>query len=485
MRRSISRNVIRAIHLAILCALASGFGGIGHGAASALNSFAGDVLLSAISTSFAAEEPRLRQLEKSSRFKLHSHVAESEAGNLYRSAGESAGASGRNLWQSIRANFALQDLESQIVDNYERRYASQPQLLTRIFERAKFYLPYIYAETAARGMPSEIALLPFVESSFDPYAYSLANAVGLWQFIPSTGRKYGLEKDSWVEGRRDVVASTQAALDYLAELNEMFGGDWFLTLAAYNGGESRLRKAIRHNLSKRLPTDYQSLPLKKETRFYVPKLIAIKNIVADPAKHGVELEAIPNESYFTAVTFDFQVDLVSLAAHTNLSARDLSRLNPGYTRRSTPPGGPHRVLVPRDDAELLLASVNSLDPSALRPRKLEYTIKQGDVLSRIARMYDISVSALAAANSIKSVHRINVGDTILIPVATTGNYATAIRAGSAAGIGKYQHRVRKGETLWSIANKYNVRLTQLYRWNNMTTRSRPIRPNQVIYLYDE
>lgn len=398
-----------------------------------------------------------------------------------------------DVWERIRARMALPELDSPYVAQYERWYADRPEYVQRMVERASLYLFHIVEEVEKRGMPGEIALLPAIESAYKPQAYSRAHAAGLWQFIPSTGRLYGLKQNWWYDGRRDVIAATDAALDYLETLYAEFG-DWHLALAAYNAGENRIRRSLAHNKRHGKPLDYQSLHLKRETRRYVPKLIAVANIVRDPQAYGLTLAPVPNEPYFTVVDAREQTDLGIVAELTRTSIDDLYALNPGYRRWATVPGGPHRLLVPVHLGDTLTTALAEL-PAEKRMQWRRYVVQRGDTLGQIARHYGTTVAAIQSTNRLRG-NLIRVGDDLLIPVtsrtapaartvASRGTVvAAAARSQGAAGATPVVHRVRRGDTLWSIARRYNVYVHQLASWNGIRTsdilklgQSIHIRPN--------
>jgi len=387
-----------------------------------------------------------------------------------------------DLWDKIRAGFSLPELNNDYVEYYKRWYQDRPEYLQRMTERATRYLHHIVAQVEKRGMPLEIALLPAIESAFKPNAYSHAHAAGLWQFIPATGRRYGLKQNWWYDGRRDVVAATDAALNYLSFLHQEFEGDWFLALAAYNAGEKRVLSAIRHNKKRGRPTDFVHLSLKSETRRYVPKLIAFKQIVLEPERYGVVLPPIPVSPYFAQVSTKGQIDLGVLAKQSGLKLEELYLLNPAFRRWATDPDGPHSILVPHADRKRVNTVVASL-PDTARMRWSNYTIRSGDTLGSIARRYRVSVGAIQQANKLAST-RIRAGHTLVIPMsagpATSGLLASASMSapraqGKATGQVPVVHHVRSGDTLWTIARRYNVYVKQLLHWNE-------IRSNDILRL---
>ncbi|MEW6331661.1 MAG: LysM peptidoglycan-binding domain-containing protein [Pseudomonadota bacterium] len=386
---------------------------------------------------------------------------------------EQAAQNSSDIWGRIRAGFSIPPLDSPLVEREARWFANNPEYMARMMDRAKLYLYYIVEEVEKRGMPMEIALLPAIESAYKPLAYSRARASGLWQFIPSTGRLYGLKANWWYDGRRDVQASTQAALDYLEKLYNDFDGDWHLAIAAYNAGEGRVMRARAQNRRKGKPDDYVNLKqLKAETRHYVPKLMAMASIVADPDKHGVQLANIPNEPYFALVETGSQVDLGVVAKLVDLPIDDLHMINPGYRRWATDPNGPHELLVPADKKDDLIEGLNNL-PEEQRVKWQHHEVKRGETLSEIGRRYGLNVETLRTANNLRS-NLLRVGQDLLIPISSRPLTVAAVRTNfkSSDSIAKRGqpviHRVRRGDTLSSIARRYNVMVHQLAKWNFMS-----------------
>lgn len=387
-----------------------------------------------------------------------------------------------DLWDRLRSNYAFLPLDSPYIERHEKWFARNPEYLNRLVKRARLYLFYIVEEVEKRGYPAEIALLPGIESAFKPHAYSRARAAGLWQFIPSTGRLYGLKRNWWYDGRRDVMAATDAALNYLGKLHKEFGGDWSLALAAYNAGEGRVGRARAYNRRKGRDDGYTSLrTLKPETRNYVPKLIALANIIADPEKYGVTIDPIPNRPYFTQVDVGSQIDLSILAKKSDMALGDLYDINPGFKRWATAPQGPFHLLVPTDKAESVKAALATL-PEADRIRWKRHYIRQGDNLGAIGRKYRVSVSSIKRANRLRN-NRIRAGSNLLIPISSraitahAGNVIKPVRykrksavppKGSVAVV----HKVSKGDTLWGIAVKYGVYIGQITRWNLISRRKK-------------
>ena len=378
-----------------------------------------------------------------------------------------------DLWMRMRAGFALEDAEEDAVNAQWKWYGRHPSYIDRTFERSRPYIHYIVEELERRGLPLEFALLPVVESAYDAFAYSHGRAAGLWQIIPSTGRRFGLKQNWWYDGRRDVVAATEAALDYLSFLHDEFDGDWLLAVAGYNAGEGNVRKAVRRNRREGKPVDFWHLKLPRETRAYVPKLLALRRLVLDPAAAGVTLPPLPQQPYFARVELDGQIDLALAAELAGIDVDDVYRLNPGFNRWATDPDGPHRLLVPAHAAPALASALADL-PVAERVRWKRYEIKPGDTLSTIASAHQTSTRELKRANSLTS-SRIRAGKTLLIPTASRplDDYALSADArlakmtDSARSRGATAYTVRPGDSLWTIARDHGVKVRALARWNGM------------------
>ena len=383
----------------------------------------------------------------------------------------SAAAAGADVLDRIRKGFTLSDVDHEMVDRETQWFASHPSYLDRTFKRGERYLYHIVNEIEARGMPLELALLPVVESAFNPVAYSRARASGLWQFIPATGRRYGLKQNWYYDGRRDVVAATSAALDYLQFLHDEFDGDWLLAVAAYNCGEANVARAIKRNRAAGKPIDFFSLKLPRETRAYVPKLLAMRRLVADPASHGLIFAPIPNQPYFVKVPTGGQLDLHVAAELADLPKEELLALNPAFNHWVTDPDGPHHLLVPVDREERLTAGIAALPPEQ-RVRIVYHRVRPGDTLGGIADKYNISVAALKSTNKMRSTV-IHPGQDLLIaaaPRAGDTNFSApyeAVEAAPARRIASGKHRVRRGDTLWSIAKTHGISVDRLAAMNGL------------------
>ncbi|OHC66169.1 MAG: hypothetical protein A2040_18155 [Rhodocyclales bacterium GWA2_65_19] len=320
-----------------------------------------------------------------------------------------------DLWQRMRNGFSMPDLDSPLVADRQAWYLNRPELLQRIFERSRRYLHHIVDELEKRGMPTELALLPIVESSFNPLAYSSARALGMWQFIPATGKTYNLKQNWWLDQRRDIVASTSAALDYLQYIYEMHG-DWHLALASYNWGEGAVGRAIAKNQAKGLPTDYLHLKMPGETRYYVPKLQAIKNIIAQPQLFGIHLDPIPNRPYFATVERSENMDVALAARLAEIPVEEFIALNPAYSRPVMPTAANSPLVLPAEKVQTFLANLQNHEAQD-KPLSawLTHKLKKGEKLGNVAKRYGISPVRLKQLNGINARTRIGPGFALLVP----------------------------------------------------------------------
>jgi membrane-bound lytic murein transglycosylase D len=375
-----------------------------------------------------------------------------------------------DIWERIRRGFAMPNLEGPLVNNRQIWYASQKPYLERMVARSRLYLYHIVEEIEKRGMPTEIALLPMVESAFNPMAYSRAHASGLWQFIPSTGKNYKLKQNWWFDERRDIMASTTAALDYLQSLYEMHG-DWHLALASYNWGENAVARAIKRNRAKGLPTDYQHLPMPRETRYYLPKLQALKNIILNPAAFDVNLDPIPNQPYFVTVNKDLDIDIRLAAKLAEMPVEELIALNPAYKRPVLAASQTQTLVLPADRVAIFQSNLENHEEPLVSWQT--YQFKSGDKLDKLASKHGITLARLKLVNGITPRTRVAPGTQLLLPI-----------KGTTAGIeplpavfqtppppqprrNKLVHIVRQGDTLFSIARRYRVSMDDIKRWNKL------------------
>lgn len=393
-----------------------------------------------------------------------------------------------DLFDRMRAGFAFDEVQEPAIDVQLAWFEHNPDYLERVFQRAQRYLYHIVTEVEARGMPLEFALLPVVESAYEPFAYSRSRAAGLWQFIPDTGSRFGLKRDWWYDGRRDVLESTRAALDYLQALHDQFNGDWLLAIAAYNVGENTVQRELDFNRANGKPTDFWHLRLPAETRAYVPKLLALKRLMAEPERYGLEFAVIPNEPYFAVIDTDSQIDLKIAAQLAGTSYDELVALNPGYNRWATDPDGPKRLLVPIDNADAFDAALKTLAPED-RVLYASHEVARKETLATIARQYGTSVAVITKINDLKD-GKVSVGETLKIPeisgqlpdkvllaAARVDRPETNIRGRRQRQI---VYRVRAGETLSSIAHRHGMPVSTLARLNNMGAQDTLVKGQRLV-----
>lgn len=375
-----------------------------------------------------------------------------------------------DIWERIRTGFAIPNLESPTVAQQQAWYLSHPDYLRRAVDRSSRYLFHVVEELNKRGMPTELALLPFVESAYNPMAYSRAHASGMWQFIPGTGRTYNLKQDWWRDERRDVIASTDAALTYLQKIYEMHG-DWYLALASYNWGEGSVKRAIEKNEAAGLPTDYLNLSMPDETRNYVPKLQALKNIIANPEAFGVTLPRIDNEPYFVIVERSRDIDVRTAARLANMTLEDFKALNPSFNRPIIPGATATPLLVPADRArEFRNGLENSSTPLATWQA---HVVKRKESVEQIARQYGMTAAALRDVNGLGPKTRVRPGQPLLVQKRGEGDVNlrfasfrqiedTPAPAGTAS-----TYVVKRGDTLQSIAKRLDVTPDRLRAANKL------------------
>jgi membrane-bound lytic murein transglycosylase D len=379
-----------------------------------------------------------------------------------------------DLFDRMRAGFALDEVQEPAIDQQLAWFKNNPDYLERVFQRGQRYLYHVVTEVEARGMPLEFALLPVVESAYEPFAYSVSRASGMWQFIPGTGTRFGLKQNWWYDGRRDVIESTRASLDYLQALHDQFDGDWLLAIAAYNVGENTVQRELDFNRAHGKPTDFWHLKLPAETRAYVPKLLALKRLMAEPERYGLEFAVIPNEPYFAVIDTGSQIDLKIAAQLAGTAYDELAALNPGYNRWATDPEGPHRMLVPIDNADSFEAALKTLPPED-RVRYTLHEVARRDTLASIAKQYGTSPAVISKINDLKA-GKVTVGESLKIPEISGQLPDKVLLAASRVdrpdtGGGRRQrqivYRVRAGETLSSIARRHGMPVSTLARLNNL------------------
>jgi len=393
-----------------------------------------------------------------------------------------------DIWDRIKNGYGFPDVDDARLQNHLRWFSNNQQYIDRFTERSLPYIHYVVSELEANNMPLELALLPIIESSYNPFAYSSHDAAGIWQFVPGTAKNFGLEKTAWYDGRRDIVASTDAAIRYFQRLYTMFDGDWLIVIAAYNAGEGTLRRAIQRNIDEGKPTDFWSLQLPPQTQAYIPQLVALSRIIAMPESFDIELGSIPDDPYFTSVDIDKQINLAQLASIADVDAKELQQLNAGYSRWLTNPSGPHQILVPVASADEFSRHIEEMPPSAgvvLR----EYKVVKGDTLGGIAQRFSSSIDEIKRNNNLKSTN-LRIGQVLHIGKAANAvavehpdseqlmmDFAQARQQRSATN----HHIVKSGDSLWKIARQYKVTVNQLLQHNNMKANA-PIRPGQRLLI---
>jgi membrane-bound lytic murein transglycosylase D len=395
-----------------------------------------------------------------------------------------------NVWERLTHSFQLPECsEHESAVKWAEWYAARPEYMERIFKRAQPWIYYIAEELEQRGLPGELALLPIVESAYDPFAYSSGRALGAWQFISSTGRNYGLNQNWWYDGRRDVWASTDAALRYLEDLGDKFDGDWLLALAGYNSGENRVARRIRENQRAGKPADFWNLRLPRETRGYIPKMLGLTCLFKYREQYEFELPNTPDQQVIAAVDLGRQADLVLVSQMAAVPIDVMFTLNPGYNRWATSPTGPFQVVLPLEGAELLAASMEKIDPAVLMKWD-QVVVENGDTLSGISARHHVPVSVLRSANDLNG-DLIRVGQKLRLPrdeqLLVDPLYAEAaielqnLQSGLIAA-DRMTHRVRPGESLSVIARRYRVSVRDLQRWNNISD-PRKLRAGTTITVF--
>jgi membrane-bound lytic murein transglycosylase D len=392
-----------------------------------------------------------------------------------------------DLFDRMRAGFAFDEVQEPAIDLQLAWFEHNPDYLERVFQRGQRYLYHVITEVEARGMPLEFALLPVVESAYEPFAYSVSRAAGLWQFIPGTGVRFGLKQNWWYDGRRDVLESTRAALDYLQELHDQFDGDWLLAIAAYNVGENTVQRELDYNRAHGKPADFWHLSLPAETRAYVPKLLALKRLMAEPERYGIEFAPIPNEPYFAVIETDSQIDLKIAAQLADTSYDDLVALNPGYNRWATDPDGPHRMLVPIDNADAFESALRTLTPEERVPL-VTHVVTRSDTLAGIVKEYGSSAAVVAKLNDLKG-SKLTPGETLKIPQITGEIPDKVLLAASRVDrpetdVGNRRHqivyRVRAGETLSSIARSHGMPVSTLAQLNSLGAQDTLVKGQRLV-----
>jgi membrane-bound lytic murein transglycosylase D len=378
-----------------------------------------------------------------------------------------------DLWKRLSMQFSLATPKQKSIEYYRKWYLRHPKHLRTVAERAKPFLYLITEKIEQRGLPLELALLPIVESAYDAFAYSYGRAAGLWQFVPATGKRYGLKQNYWYDGRRDVVASTDAALDYLSYLHKRFNGNWFHAIAAYNSGGGRVAQAIRNNQRKGKPTDFFSLNLPKETSSYVPKLLALAEVIAHQKKYGISIPKIPNKPVLEIVNPKEQLDLAIAARYAQISIKQLQSYNPAFNQWATAPNGPYNLLLPVSKVEHFRLALEKNRGRGIK--YVRYRVKSGDSLSTIAKRYHTTAEVIQTANRINS-HLIRTGHFLLIPTSVKNDRTYVLSANNRLaeiqsrrqGKYKFTHTIHPGDSFWRLAKRYHVSQLSIAKWNGMS-----------------
>jgi len=381
-----------------------------------------------------------------------------------------------NVWPRLIRMYQFSDIDNKRIDTQKKWYIKHKRTIEKVSQRATPYLYFIAEEVDKRNMPGEIALLPVIESSFRPTAYSHMRASGLWQFVPATGRYFKLKQNWWYDGRRDVYKSTLAALTYLQQLHKYYKGDWLLALAAYNAGAGNVNKAIRKNLKKGKPIDYWSLSLPRETYKYVAKLIAVSRVIQDHNKHNITLASIKNEPFLTLVDTQSQIELSVAAKIANISMDEMHAYNPAFKRWATDPDGPHHLFIPVNKARNFKTQLASIDRMQ-RVKSYRHKIRSGENLGVIAQNYGISITLLKQANRLKS-NRIRTGKYLFIPL--DGNTKNSVSVHSKKSKST-KYTVRSGDSFWLIARRFNISHNKLADFNNLS-RGDTLSIGQILHI---
>ena len=392
----------------------------------------------------------------------------------------------KDLWERMRRGFNIPTLDNELVTKKERWYSSRPDYIDRMVNRGSKYLFHIVEEVERRQMPQELALLPFIESAFNPQAVSHAKAAGMWQFMPATGRHFDLKQNAFRDDRRDVLASTRAALDYLQYLHRMFG-DWHLALAAYNWGEGNVQRAIRRNREAGLPTGYTDIRMPTETREYVPKLQAVKNIVFAPERFGVNLPKVGNHPHFDSVAIERDMDVALIARLAEVSETDFRQLNPSHNKPVIMAAGTPSILLPWDNALLFMDRIKAHNgPTA---SWTAWRVPKNMSVASAAQEHNMTEARLREVNRIPPRMSLRAGSTILVPrqgrldrdvpenVADSGQILLVSDAAGARRV-----KVQKGDSLGAIAKRHGVSVANLMRWNGLNNKS-VLRAGQTLVLH--
>ena len=391
-----------------------------------------------------------------------------------------------SLWTQIADDFTLKhETDNAEVQKQIKWFQDHPEYIQKVGQYGQDYMYYIYHEVKRRNLPGELALLPVIESAYDPFAYSWVGAAGIWQIMPQTGTGFGLKQDWWYDGRKAIEPSTRAALDYLTYLDSFFNGKWYLAIASYNAGEGTVQKAVNRNAKAGKATDFWDLSLPAETEAYVPKLLAIAAIVQDPQKYNITLPYIPNKPFFAEVVLDKQIDMKTAAAMAGISLDQLYELNPGYKRWATDPNGPYRLLLP-------IADVNTFEEKLAQEEGINalvwryITVSKSDTLQSLSAKYNTSADAIKKVNHLKS-DTLHNGQQLLIPSNVKEAAAPKDLTPDPNENPKDRHsmmnyQVKPGDSLWKIAKSYHMSVAQLSALNHLQ-KNQNIQAGQTLIVY--
>ena len=395
-----------------------------------------------------------------------------------------------NIWRPLGNSFTLPSDTTEITQVREQInwLVSNPSYLRQIAKQAQPYLYYVFQQVKARNLPGELVLLPMVESAYDPFAHSHMGASGLWQMMPGTASGFGLKVNWWYDGRRDLIASTNAALNYLEYLVNFFDGDWLLAIAAYDSGEGTVQNAIKRNLKAGKNTDFWSLPLPTETQTYLPRLLALATIIKYYYEYPVDLPIIKNSPYLTSIDVGSQIDISQAAKMANIEVKDFMNLNPGFNRWATDPDGPHEIILPINKVNDFKTKLTKL-PKEKRVTWLRYRVQKGNTLSDIAKKHNTNIIILREVNHLKD-NTIRSNQVLLIPTSTKDFIKGILHAPSPYLIAARRipevkitnHLVKHGDTFSEIAKKYRVTDQQIRFWNGMKYRDK-LKPDQKLILW--
>jgi len=423
-------------------------------------------------------------------FKKNSLIEiDKEQGLLALPEAQPAPVSYNNLWLKLAEGFEFAVPDNARIAKQRNYFLKHPNYLTKVSSRAEPFLYLIIEQIEAKNLPLELALLPIVESAFNPFAYSHRSASGLWQFMPATGDRFGLRQDWWYDGRRDVYASTGAALNYMEILHQYLGEDWLHALAAYNAGEGRVERAVRANKKQQKAVDYWHLSLPQETQEYVPKLLALVDLLRNHKKYDIELPVIENRQVLTYVDTESQVDLSYAAELAELSVAEIQLLNPAFNNWATSPDGPHKLLIPTKVAAQFSLQLANTDQNE-RLRWSRYTVQAGDNLGAIAHKNQTTINVLKQVNDLDSA-LIKIGEPLLIPIASQSQQDYLYRQAqrfeqqkntAKTGQRKVTYHVVEGDTLWDISRNFDVTVKEISKWNTIKSQQ-TLRLGQKLTLW--